>query len=446
MSLSLTARNLSRLRTLRGLTHTRQPSSTLLRAAPACQPIRYNSARTPSRNSNDDLLELESLLDKGRSYSSRHKSRAAEEHDFDHVNPLDPIAVHRAEAARRAYYSRRRNYAALGCLISILVPMVVVYNIDLEEFQKKISERTDTPSNVAQEFQGKKVVLAPGGEKLRAIGDEVIELVETGTSSVPVFPKTIRLPTADGDAGASKAEKDTEYTLLGLGIRTVSFLNIQVYVVGLYVETSALPRLQAALIKEINPIASALIPGEKDQLRKSLVDPADSNAIWDSLLRNPQLRVNMTFRIVPTRDTNFAHLRDGLVRGITKRMQEANIAAQQAKTEPEFNDEAFGQAMKDFKALFNSRGKAGKGSVLLLRRDAKGALEMFYQATSGKNGGKMGPLETLGTVSDERLARLSWLLYLGGKNVSSEDARKSVVDGCLDLVERPIGTVETRVE
>ncbi|KAL1618696.1 Altered inheritance of mitochondria protein 18 mitochondrial [Diplodia seriata] len=442
MSFNLTARNLSRLRALRGLTHSRQPSSTLLRAA--CQPIRYNSARAPSRNSNDDLLELENLLDRGRS-SPRHSTRAAEEHDFDHVNPLDPIAVQRAETARRAYYSRRRNYAALGCILSILIPMVVVYNVDLEELQKKTSARTDAPSNVARDFQGRKVVVAPGGEKLQAIGEEVIDLVETGTSSVPVFPKTIRLPNAEGDAGAVKAEKDTEYTLLGLGIRSVSFLSIQVYVVGLYVETSALPRLQAALIKEVNPMASALIPGEKDQLRKRLVDPEDSNTIWESLLKNPQLRANMAFRIVPTRDTNFAHLRDGLVRGITKRMQESNIATQQAKAEPEFNDEAFGQAMKDFKALFNSRGKAGKGSVLLLRRDAKGALDMLYQAT-GKDGSNMGPLEALGTVNDERLTRLSWLLYLGGKNVSSEGARKNVVDGCLELVERPIGTVETRVE
>lgn len=444
MSLHIIARNLSRLRPLRTLTHARQPTSTLLRAVPACQTIRYNSTRIPSRSSNDDLLELEHLLDKGRSSSSRYGSRAAEEQDFEHVNPLDPIAVHRAEAVRRAYYARRRNYAALGCIVSILIPMLVVYNIDLEELQKKASERTDAPSDVTREFQGKKVVVAPGGEKLQAIGEDTIELVETGTSSVPVFPKTIKLPTASGDAGEVKADKQTEYTLLGLGIRTVSFLGIQVYVVGLYVETSALPRLQAALIKQVNPMASALIPGEKEQLRNNLVDPVDSNTIWESLLRNPELRANMAFRIVPTRDTNFQHLRDGLVRGITKRMQEANIAAQQAKTEPEYHDEAFGQAMKDFKALFDARGKAGKGSVLLLRRDAGGSLEMFYQA-SGKNGSKMGPLERLGTVGDERLSRLSWLLYLGGKNVSSEDARQSVVDGCLDLVERPIGTVETRV-
>ena len=51
----------------------------------------------------------------------------------------------------------------------------------------------------------------------------------------------------------------------------------------------------------------------------------------------------------------------------------------------------------------------------------------------------------LGHVSDGRVGRLLWLLYLGGKNVSSEEARKRVVEGCLGLVERPVGTVETRV-
>lgn len=443
MSLNLTARNLSRLRPIRVLAHSRQPASTVLRTAPACHALRYNSTRAPSHNLNDDLAELENLLDKGGNAASRYSTRTTGEPDLKHVNPLDPVAVHRAEAIRRAYYSRRRNYAALGCLICILVPMAVVYNIDLEDMQKKVSEKTDAPADVVREFQGRKVVVAPG-DKLKAIGADTIELVETGTSSVPVFPKTIKLPTAVGDDGVAKGARETEYTLLGLGIRTVSFLSIQVYVVGLYVETSALPRLQAALIKQVNPMASALIPGEKSQLRTSLLDSADSSAIWESLLRNPELRANMAFRIVPTRDTNFQHLRDGMVRGITKRMQEANIAAQQAKIEPEYNDEAFGLAMKDFKALFNARGKAGKGSVLLLRREVEGGLEMLYQATE-KSGSGMGPLERLGTVKDERLSRLTWLLYLGGKNVSSEDARKKVVEGCLELVERPIGTVETRV-
>lgn len=54
-------------------------------------------------------------------------------------------------------------------------------------------------------------------------------------------------------------------------------------------------------------------------------------------------------------------------------------------------------------------------------------------------------MEKLGSVKDERISRLIWLGYLGGDKVSSEAARKGVVDGCVAFAGRPVGSVETRV-
>ena len=51
----------------------------------------------------------------------------------------------------------------------------------------------------------------------------------------------------------------------------------------------------------------------------------------------------------------------------------------------------------------------------------------------------------LGRVDDERVSRLVWLGYISGENPASEEARKSVVEGVIDIVERPIGTIETQV-
>jgi len=52
-----------------------------------------------------------------------------------------------------------------------------------------------------------------------------------------------------------------------------------------------------------------------------------------------------------------------------------------------------------------------------------------------------GVKEVVGTMKDQRISRQVWLGYVGGKNVSSEKARESIVDGILELVERPLGTV-----
>ncbi|KAL8696870.1 MAG: hypothetical protein Q9201_007435, partial [Fulgogasparrea decipioides] len=62
----------------------------------------------------------------------------------------------------------------------------------------------------------------------------------------------------------------------------------------------------------------------------------------------------------------------------------------------------------------------------------------------GKKGQK-GEMKWIGGLKDERISRLVWLGYLAGGNVASEEARKSVVDGVMEIVERPIGTIDTQV-
>lgn len=404
---------------------------------------------------------------------------------------LDNVSIHRAEALRRAAYVRRRNWLALGAALSMIAPMILVKMWDMPLPEEKNGEKdgeedkgsrgiidlinprptqADSPRAATEEFQGKKVVVAAGDKIIAAPVDaenptasdvDTVELVETGTSYVPYFPRTIKLPTS---APPEEVQTEAEYTLLGLGIRKVSFLRVQVYVVGLYVKTSSLGVLQNHLINTVNPTASALIPGEKDDLRKALLDPERSTQIWESILARQGIDgVDMALRIVPTRGTDFNHLRDGLMRGITSRTDEvrrkqADLLRQQALEskqialpkpveESEFGDDSFGLAMKDFKALFQGQGKAPKGSVILLTKDQSGVLSMLYQPTLKTNKGeKLGKLTRLGSVRDDRVSRLVWLLYLGGQNVSSEDARKNIVDGCIHIVERPVGTVEGMVQ
>jgi hypothetical protein len=332
--------------------------------------------------------------------------------------------------------------------------------------------KNDAPRKAAEEFQGKKVVIAAGDKVIATPGDtdnpqasdpDAIELVETGTSYVPYFPRTIRLPT--DTSGPEAITTDAEYTLLGLGIRKVSFLRVQVYVVGLYVKTADLSTLQNHLINTVNPTASALIPNEKKDLRESLLDPEKSNKIWEAILaKNGMDGVDMAFRVVPCRGTDFKHLQDGWMRGIASRTDEvrrkqAELIRQQAAEnksislpkpveEGEFQDESFGLAMKEFRNLFQGKGKAPKGSVIILTRNKSGHLGALYQPIVKAADSKqevMGKSSWLGEVRDERVGRLVWLLYLGGQNVSSEPARQSIVDGCIDIVERPVGTLETMV-
>jgi hypothetical protein len=283
----------------------------------------------------------------------------------------------------------------------------------------------------------------------------------TGTDSVPFFPKTIRLPISSASSGrvatgptaalpAGTAlpgldDNTEELTLLGLGIRTVSFLSIQVYVVGLYVATADLAALQSRLVKAGASVdgASTLVGPEVDALRKKLLDANESTEIWDKIVRQDGIR--SVVRVVPTRKTDYSHLRDGWVTGIMSRSgnQKTGIGGEK------FDDEGFGQAIQTFKGMFG-RKSLGKGRIMLLEREATGGLVGWEEpADPGKPRIDPTKLNTrfqrMGQVDDERVSRLIWLGYLAGAKVSSEPARQDIVDGVMELATRPVGTVETQV-
>jgi hypothetical protein len=358
------------------------------------------------------------------------------------------------------------KFAGAGLAVCVVAQLIIVYymNIKIKEavvLKKKKAEaegsasgieivkeapatkegsswfptsRADAPNSVNEKFQGKEVIIAPGGQKLlahdRKTGED-IELVETGTSTIPHFPKTIHLPAPSSSSSAN--DDDTEYTLLGLGIRTVSFLSVQVYVIGFYIQTSSLSTLQRRLIKRVNPLASSLVSTEKTELKNLLLDGEASYELWNEILSDKSIGLKTAFRVVPVRNTDFTHLKDGFVRGITARTQVAK-----SKGDMTFEDETFGTAMKDFKALMSGKGSAPTGSVLVLTRAGDGTLGLLYQDKTGK-------VEDFGTLRDERIARLLWLNYMGGKKVSSESMRQGVVNGIIDVVSRPLGSVETKV-
>lgn len=361
--------------------------------------------------------------------------------------PLDARAAQIAHEEKQQYHLRRMRFAGMGLLLSIFGMAALIYNLDLDDIEKaeakrkKGTQQLDASDEANARFQGRDVHVIGAGDGKRIVAQGVgedIELVETGTSSVPHFPRTIYLPTASTPKPGSN-DKDEQYTLLGLGIRTVSFLSIQVYVVGMYIRTTDLGILQEKLIHNINESASTLIPSEKEQLKKRLLDPTTSREIWTELLKVPGLKT--AWRIAPTRNTDFGHLKDGWITGITNRTREAKQLAQGAETE--FEAEDFGKSIGEFKSIFTG-GKAPKGSVMILARGRDGALDVLFQEKAGSSGDEKA-MQQLGSVKDERIGKLIWLGYLAGDKVSSEPARKGVAEGCVAFASRPVGSAETMI-
>jgi hypothetical protein len=342
---------------------------------------------------------------------------------------LDESFTAKEKAERAATLKRMKwsGYGIAACAVAIIAT-IAFYPSDASKMNtvKLDAPPPPTPSTVIGESE-----------------KQEIEQVPTGTNSVPNFPRIIHLsadaPPASPAAANEGTQKDVEYQLVGLGIRTVSLFSIQVYVVGLYIAVSDIAALQKRLVDAAVPpteaVATTLVPGEKDKLQELLLDPESGEELWNSILKHGQIRT--AWRIVPTRNTDFMHLRDGFVRGITARA--AHFATD--KNDPSFQDETFGAALNDFKSAFggSARRKLPKGEILLLARNAPGKLSIWEEASATGDRIKMGD------IADERVGRLLWLGYLAGKTVSSEPTRRSVVEGCMEFAGRPVGTVATQV-
>ncbi|KAL7276752.1 hypothetical protein RUND412_000250 [Rhizina undulata] len=333
-----------------------------------------------------------------------------------HRPPYTHDAINRSDLAAE---KRRTWNLTAGAVVCMILMWVVARTQDI---------KAETHAGAGDIKPGLPVVVGGLSDEEKRLG---VELVETGTG-VPAFPKTLRME-ENGEEG--------EYTLVGLGIRTVSFLSIQVYVIGFYIHVDDLAKVQAALLRRVQPGATTATPDERSGLRSLLRDKTLGEEFFTEALEKGGWR--SVVRIVPTRNTDYQHLRDGWVRGIQARTTKS----------PLYDDAAFVASLSDFKALFGGHKRSvPKQKVLLLARDKDGRLSCFYDG-SGRNDGRLGgegkdgreELVKLGEVADERLSRALWLCYLAGEKVASEGARESIIDGLVGLVERPVGTTGVAV-
>ncbi|PHH64308.1 hypothetical protein CDD81_4792 [Ophiocordyceps australis] len=373
-----------------------------------------------------------------RTFFLRRKQPILTSQEFD---------LQKLRAARRDYDQHRTAFLVAGALSGIIATIYTGWKLKKaiqHKWEKEKAQKGETPPTVKCDSPiPTETFKTEAGERRKVVlhDDQGHEIVPTGNSVVPVFPRIINVAIPPGQHAAGAADgkesllattisdqEGVEMTLVGLGMRTVTFIGIQVYLVGFYVATQDIERLQHFLVKKINPLATTLIPSEKDALRRALLDAVDGEQTWNAILQESGCR--SAFRITPVRDTDFHHLRDGFVRAIQARSQKDGNA---------YQDEAFGDAMKQFRALFN-RGSVPKTKELILCRDNNGVLSVMYGA--GKDKEKR---DIMGVIPDERLSRLLWLNYLAGDKVAAEGARRNIIQGVMEFVERPVGTVAAQV-
>lgn len=241
-----------------------------------------------------------------------------------------------------------------------------------------------------------------------------IEQVQPPTNSPP-FPAELKLNLQE--KGLAQ-----DYDLLGVGVRTVSFLNFHVYALGIYIA-----RDDKQLAHDV--LAGAVELDEKTHdLKTALLDPEQSTHIISHLLDHG---VRLDIRIVPVRNTDFGHWRDAFVRQILAHpvFKQLNSMKDEAGLEVAAK---LGEGINDLKVAFSRKITVPKHNVLHMIRTDEGALRLIYYAAKEESAENVEIMD-LGTVANPNISKILLLQYLAGKNVSSESTRQNVVDSLAQL-------------
>lgn len=211
-----------------------------------------------------------------------------------------------------------------------------------------------------------------------------------------VFPKTLRM------------EDGHEYECLGTGVRAVTFLQMHVYAVGMYICTEDVAKAQEVLRSAKNDFKL-----ENDAKLAEVLKTSDfGTEIITKLLDS---HVRLAVRIVPVKNTDFNHMRDGMVSNIMNRPDAKSTT-----------DPTFGEGIKQLKNNYGRKGKFPKGNIMTWVRDNAGNMDSYYGSSDAK-------LEHLCKVESNDVSKMFFLQYLTGEKPNSPTLKENTLNALAEL-------------
>ncbi|AOA61718.1 uncharacterized protein PAS_FragB_0041 [Komagataella phaffii GS115] len=220
--------------------------------------------------------------------------------------------------------------------------------------------------------------------------------------SVPAFPKNI---------GGK-----TDFTLLGYGTRSVTFLSFRVYALGIYIAKEDIPKVQTVLDSKFMSNFTNKTKGSShfEHVSNALKDATLSSILVENLL---DADIRFKVRIVPVRNTDFNHLKDGLIKSILASSKTKEIQREQGDLATQLD-----QGLDELRKPFTTRGSFAKGNALLLERLPNSSLELSSE-TYDKQGLLLKQTH-LGEIESPIISKLLLLQYLSGDKPLSPNTKE----------------------
>lgn len=200
------------------------------------------------------------------------------------------------------------------------------------------------------------------------------------------------------------------FQAIGTGVRTVTFLNFHVYAAGLYIAVDDI-HLARDVLDGLRPKLNPA--NDQNEWLKILNDPVTGEQIFSELLSR---NVRFAVRIVPTRNTDFSHLRDGFVRSVTNHKEFKTIQSAEV-----------GMSIGEIKRAFGRKRKLRKGEVVIWSRDLSGGMSAWL-------GDSDEDKELLGSPDNCDVSRLFFLQYLSGTKPNSPTLKTASIGGLVRIL------------
>ena len=221
------------------------------------------------------------------------------------------------------------------------------------------------------------------------------------------FPLTISVPQNVFSNGSE------ELQLVGLGVRTVTFLSVRVYVAGLYVDEKGIEALKN----------SPDWKGFEASWMSNKAKEHSGEALISALLDQ---NITCAIRIVPVRPTDYNHLKGGLSRAIQNR---AKLARKAKLLSPEA-DEALSNSIQELIDAF-PRTTLAKGRTLdMVISPASSGKQGFLDLTLIEEGKIFGRVKAPSYAEKHfTVPRQMLLAYFADKDEISKPFKQSVAEG-----------------
>lgn len=209
----------------------------------------------------------------------------------------------------------------------------------------------------------------------------------------------------------------TNYSLLGFGARAVTFLNFKVYALGIYVANEDLSLIPQILSS--NYLSKAFLDTDGSRTHSqnvsiALKDPVKSRILVGNLIDGG---VRMLAKITPIRNTDFNHLKEGLIKSILNH------------PDAKKNQELVSRGIQELKDAFTRKGSVPKNDDLLIELQVNGSLQLSYRSR------KTNEVLMLGKIDEPLIGRLLFSQYLSGAKPLSPATRDSFITKVEALVQ-----------